>query len=77
MKNKKAKNWFYIMWMMVFIILLIISMFFLFTAESTGQKECKRDCPSLDMGFFKYDSGGFGSSECWCKDENNEVRQVW
>jgi len=38
--------------------------------------ECHTDCNSMNYDFFKYDDGGFGSEECWCK-VNNGSMQVW
>lgn len=37
---------------------------------------CMKDCEDLGKEYFKYDSGGFGSSECWCK-LNGDIQQVW
>jgi len=38
---------------------------------------CHKDCEKrLGLEYFRFDSGGFSSDECWCK-LNNETKQIW
>ena len=43
---------------------------------SLGDAICLMNCEELNLEYFKYDNGGFGSSECWCRI-NNETKQIW
>ncbi len=43
------------------------------TSMSIG---CAEKCESLGIEYFRYDDGGFGSEECWCK-EGGETRQIY
>jgi len=38
--------------------------------------QCAEDCISLGKEYFKWHSGGFGSSSCWCR-LNNETKKIW
>lgn len=37
---------------------------------------CFLDCEKLGKDYWKFDTGGFASSECWCK-VNNKTEQIW
>ncbi len=39
-------------------------------------RECYDDCNKLGFEYFRYDTGGFASEECWCKI-NNGTKQIW
>lgn len=41
-----------------------------------GDAMCLLDCEKLNLEYFRYDGGGFGSPECWCKI-NNSTKQIW
>ena len=38
---------------------------------------CFDACNELDFTYLKYDSTGFGSSECWCYDNDKQPKQVY
>lgn len=45
---------------------------------TSGSVECHVSCEKeLDLEYFKYVHSGFGKSDCWCKLNENETRQVW
>lgn len=66
-------------------VLLVFLLFFGCITESTktgfSKLDCANDCNNLDKTFFKYNysAGGYGPNivQCWCKDEANNVQQVW
>ncbi len=37
---------------------------------------CYNDCLNLGLQHFKFDRSGFGSDECWCKNEGIPT-QIW
>lgn len=45
--------------------------------DTPKNRACFYKCDELTMDYFKYDSGGFGSDECWCKDDDNEIKQIY
>ena len=45
--------------------------------ECLSYKErCMVDCMKLNLTFWKYDSSGLGSIECWCLKNKTPI-QVW
>ncbi len=41
-----------------------------------NKRECYDDCNKLEFEYFRYETGGFASEECWCKI-NNGTKQIW
>lgn len=42
--------------------------------------DCYRDCDELGLDYWRFDAGGWGISECYCKENINnktEIKQVW
>ena len=39
-----------------------------------GENQCEALCSDYNAEFSSYDSGGFGSDECWCKKEGEPLR---
>ena len=42
--------------------------------------ECYMDCEELGLNYWKFDAGGWGISECYCKEiqcNKTEVKKIW
>ncbi len=50
-------------------------------SEGYGKYGCCLDCHKVDMSYMKHEfhSGFFGADEnnCYCVNENKEVKQIW
>jgi len=62
-------------WIVFFILILLIGLVGCTRADL--ERECRPDCASLGLEFWKVKPAGFGLSSCWCKGDANIVNQVW
>lgn len=63
------------------IILLVVAFVFEpqlndITGIKSPSDHCSDDCEKFNHTYFKWKSGGFGPSECWCEVENGTER-IW
>ena len=42
-----------------------------------GIISCFDTCKSLNLNYLRYDNTGFGSSECWCNNDEKQSIQVY
>lgn len=62
---------------LMFIIIIIGAIFLLVSVileKESKENKCTNLCTEYNAEFVEYNSGGFGSDECWCKKDGEPLR---